>query len=84
MIKLILQETTSTVEKEKKSRIFTRDRTTSSNKFKKSMPKTNENDNGRCGNTVSGGSFIPGEFSGSVVEVHKLCCIYYILIFKLI
>jgi len=40
------------------------------------MPKMNEIDNGR-GSTVSGGSFVPGENTGSIIEVHQFHCIYF-------
>lgn len=66
------KETQGVVEKEKKSRIFTRDRTSSSNKYKKSpMPKMNENDNGHHGITISSGNSAPAENLGSVVEPRK-------------
>lgn len=69
---MILKETPNTVEKEKKSRIFTRDRTSSSNKYKKSpMPPKSMNDSDHSrGNISSGnGSLTPGENVGSMAEV---------------
>lgn len=71
---MVLQEMQGVVEKEKKSRIFTRDRTLSSNKYKKSpMPKMNENDNGHYGITVSGGNSDPTENLDSIIEVCQFC-----------
>ncbi|XP_050531583.1 phosphofurin acidic cluster sorting protein 1 isoform X3 [Daktulosphaira vitifoliae] len=70
--------TPNTVEKEKKSRIFTRDRTSSSNKFKRSpMPKptVSDNDHNRSVNTSgsgsSSGSAVPDNI-GSMVEPRKV------------
>lgn len=72
MADMFFKETPGTVEKEKekKSRIFTRDRTSSSNKYKKSqMPKSINDDHGRGINTSNSGSLIPGENTCSMAEV---------------
>lgn len=72
MANMFLKETPSTVEKEKekKSRIFTRDRTSSSNKYKKyQMPKTTNDEHGRGVNTSGSGGLIPGENACSMAEV---------------
>lgn len=73
MTNMVLKETAGVekVEKGKKSRIFTRDRTSSSNKYKKSpMPKTtSDNDHGRVNDSSAMGSTMPGENVGSIAEV---------------
>ncbi|XP_050438324.1 phosphofurin acidic cluster sorting protein 1 isoform X2 [Adelges cooleyi] len=66
----------NTVEKEKKSRIFTRDRTSSSNKYKKSpMPKSTggDSEHGRVNNVGSGSSAgsTSVDNAGSMAEPRK-------------
>lgn len=70
---LFLKETAGVVEKEKKSRIFTRDRTSSSNKYKKSpMPAKQSNDNDHSRSNASGtGNLFLAENVSSMAEVFR-------------
>lgn len=67
---IILKEATSNVEKEKKSRIFTRDRTSSSNKYKKSPMQKQTTDSDHNRSNIGFGSGVSGENVGSTAEVY--------------